>query len=100
GVASTPVPASSRQALRSQDVATTPVPGMSPPVVRSQDASTAPVPVFVPTSSQSARDAARDGVVQALAALPLGQRLDAAATAETAEGRWVVSTPDQVPAEA
>jgi hypothetical protein len=68
-------------------------------VLRSQDAATTPVPESVTTSSQSAHDAVRDGVVPALAALPLSERLDAGAAVETAEGRWVFSTPDRIPAE-
>lgn len=69
-------------------------------VVRSEDAATTPVPGSNTTSSQSSQDAARDGVVPALAALPLSERLDAAAAVDTAEGRWVFSTPDHIPAEA
>jgi len=69
-------------------------------VVRSQDVATNPAPESVTTSSQSAHDAVRDGVVPVLAALPLSERLDASAAVDTAEGRWVFSTPDQIPAEA
>jgi hypothetical protein len=72
----------SHQVLRSQDVATTLAPGSKT------------------TSSQSPQDAARDGVVPVLAALPLNERVDAAAAVGTAEGRWVFSTPDQIPTEA
>jgi hypothetical protein len=69
-------------------------------MLRSQNASTTPVPVSKTTSSQSPQDAARDGVVPALAARPLSERLHAAAAVDTAEGRWVFSTPNQIPAEA
>src|SRR5450755_3385901 len=72
----------------------------SPQVVHSQAVATTPVPVSVNTSSQSPHDAARDGIVPALAALPLSERVDAGAAVDTTEGRWVFSTPDQIPAEA
>ena len=69
-------------------------------VLRSHDVAGTPAPVSKTTSSQSPQDAARDGVVPALAALPVSERLDAGAAVDTAEGRWVFSTPDQIPAEA
>ena len=69
-------------------------------VLRSEDTPTTPTSGSKTTTSQSPQDAARDGVVPALAALPLSERLDAAAAVDTAEGRWVFSTPDHIPAEA
>jgi hypothetical protein len=69
-------------------------------VLRSQDVATTPAPESKTISSQSPQDAARDGVVPVLAALPLSERVDAAAAVDTAEGRWVFSTPDQIPTEA
>lgn len=67
-------------------------------VLRSEVAPTTPASGSNTTNSQSSQDAARDGVVPALAALPLRERVDAAAAVDTAEGRWVFSTPDHIPA--
>lgn len=47
----------------------------------------------VPAESQSATDASRDGVVAALAALSLEDRVDVQAAIPAPEGVWVVSRP-------
>jgi hypothetical protein len=56
-----------------------------------QPSSTTTTPASAPGPSQSPADADRDGVVAAVAALPLGQRMVVQASVEAPEGVWVVS---------
>lgn len=57
----------------------------------SQSSSTTTTAAVTEGPSQSPTDAARDGVVSAVAALPLTQRMVVQASAEASEGVWVLS---------
>lgn len=62
-----------------------------PPVADHRPPSTGPA--RLPGPSQSPTDAARDGVVPAVAALPYAQRVSIVRSISTEEGRWILSRP-------
>lgn len=64
--------------------------GSSPSTPASTPSSTSPA---VATASQSRADAARDGVIPALAAIPFADRVHILKSVRTSEGVWALSRP-------
>ncbi len=88
--ASTPEPA---PIIDTPTESPTPSPTATPTASATEASRVGTVVAWPDGPSQREQDAARDGVVPALAALPLAERIEAVAGAHTSDGMWVLSRP-------